>query len=112
MLKRMDRTWLAEDGGPTTLGRGWAKSLLQQMKFGRRFCTTKAQLPPEHVKELKVEFLQSIVATVVMEEIPVKLILNWAQIGLNLVPASNWTLERKGAKRVGIKGFKDKRMIT
>ena len=112
LLKRMDRTRLAEYGGPATLSRGWAKSLLQRMKFCRRMCTTKAQFPPERVKELKVDFLQSIVATVVMEEIPVELILNWDQTGLNLVPASNWTLERKGAKRVGIKGFKDKRMIT
>ena len=41
-----------------------------------------------------------------------ELILNWDQTRLDLVPASNWTLERKGAKRVQIKGFKDKRMIT
>ena len=77
--------------------------MLQRMKFCQRMCTMKAQLPPERVKELKIEFFQSIVTTVVMEEIPVQLILNWDQTGLSLVPPSNWTLERNGAKRVGIK---------
>lgn len=64
------RHGLQSVGGPATLGRGWGKSLLQRMKFCRCMCTTKAQLPPGCVKELKVEFLQSIVATVVMEKMP------------------------------------------
>ena len=59
------------------------------------------------MKELKLEFLHNIVT---LEEIPADLIFNWDQTGLDLVPTSNWTLERKGTKR--IKGFKDKRMIT
>ena len=106
----MDRTHLAEYGGPATLSRGWAKSLLKRMDFCRRMCTT--QVPPERVKELKLEFLHNIVDIVTLEEIPAELIFNWDQTGLNLVPTSNWTLEHKGTKRVAIKGFKDKRMIT
>ena len=47
-----------------------------------------------------------------MEEIPPELILNWDQTGLNLVPASTWTMEQKGKKRVEIKGLNDKRQIT
>ncbi len=47
-----------------------------------------------------------------MEEIPPRLILNWDQTGLNLVPSSNWTMERKGTILVKLCGLKDKRMIT
>ena len=47
-----------------------------------------------------------------MEDIPPQLIINWDQMGLNLVPASNWTMAQKGQKRVSIKGLRDKRMIT
>ena len=111
-FKQMDRTRLAEYGGPATLSRGWAKSLLQRMKFCRRMCTTQAQMSPERVDELKLEFLQNIVDVVWMEEIPATLLFNWDQTGLNLVPASSWTMEHRGTKRVGIKGFKVKRMIT
>ena len=47
-----------------------------------------------------------------MEEIPSELILNWDQTGLNIVPASHWTLEQKGARRVELFGVNDKRQIT
>lgn len=40
-----------------------------------------------------------------MEEIPFELIFNWDQTGLNLIPASSWTMEHKGSKRVEIKGL-------
>ena len=112
LLKRMDRTRLAEYGGPATLTKGWARSLLRRMKFSRRMCTTQAQISPEHVEELRAEFLREIIDIVQFEEIPPSLIFNWDQTGLNLVPGSNWTMERKGTKRVGIAGCKDKRMIT
>lgn len=112
LLKRLDRTRLAEYGGPATLSKGWADSLLKRMKFCRRMCTTKAQMPPEKIHELKTEFLQDIVDVVQFEKIPMELLINWDQTGLNLVPSSKWTLEKKGTKRVGLKGFQDKRMIT
>lgn len=44
-----------------------------------------------------------------MEEIPMELVFNWDQTGLNLVPAATWTMAPKGSKRVDIKGFGDKR---
>ena len=47
-----------------------------------------------------------------MEEIPLELIFNWDQTGLHLVPTSNWTMAKKGSKRVEMKGLEDKRQIT
>ena len=47
-----------------------------------------------------------------MESIPIELIFNWDQTGLNLVPTPSWTMEEKGAKRVEIKGLNDKWQIT
>ena len=47
-----------------------------------------------------------------MEEIPYDLIFNWDQTGLNIVPGSVWTLDRKGTKRVEIAGIDDKCQIT
>ena len=105
LLKRMDRTQLDEYGGPATLSKGWARSVLKRMKFCRRMYTTKAQMAPEQIHLLKTEFLQSIVDIVQFEKIPIELLLNWDQTGLNLVPSSSWTLECKGTKRVGLKGF-------
>ena len=61
-------------------------------------CTTQAQIPPEHVEELRAEFLHEIIDIVEFEKIPPSLIFNWDQTGLNLVPGSNWTMERKGTK--------------
>ena len=45
-------------------------------------------------------------------EIPAKLILNWDHTGLNYVPLSSWTLEKKGAQKVPIAAIDDKRQIT
>ena len=41
ILKSMDRTRLAEFGGPATLTKAWAKSLLKRMYFTKRRGTTK-----------------------------------------------------------------------
>ena len=47
-----------------------------------------------------------------MEEICGELILNWDQTGLNIVPSSSWTMDKRGSKWVEIVGAKDKRQIT
>ncbi len=66
----------------------------------------------EEFEKAKMEFLREIVEIVKMEEIPIDLIFNWDQTGLNLVPVSSWTMEAKGSKRVAIQGLTDKRQIT
>ena len=47
-----------------------------------------------------------------MEEIIPELILNWDQTGIHLVPASAWTMDKMGLKRVEISRVNDKHQIT
>ena len=72
----------------------------------------KRGIPPHVFRDVKTEFLRSVIDVVNMEEIPLQLILNWDRTGLHLVPASNWTIANKGSKRVEMKGIEDKRQIT
>ena len=78
----------------------------------RRGTTSKSKNLVENFEELKASFLEQVSTTVIMDEIPPELILNWDQTGLNLVLSSSWTIEQRGARRVEITGLNDKRMIT
>ena len=42
------------------------------------------------------------------DEIPLALIINWDQTGINYVPVGSWTMEVEGTKRVEIIGKDDK----
>ena len=42
-----------------------------------------------------------------MEEILLKLILNWDQADIKLVPSTGWTMEEQGARRVELVGLND-----
>ena len=53
--------------------------------------------------------MQEVIDVVQMEDISLELVFNWDQTGLNLVPASTWTM---AAKWVELKGLTDKRKIT
>ena len=101
-----------EFGGPATLTTAWAKSLLKRMNFTKRRGTTKAKLSVDEFNCTKALFLQEIIDIIKMEEIPIEMIFNWDQTGLNLVPVSSWTMASKGSKRVEIQGLTDKRQIT
>ena len=108
-----DRSMLAEFGGHINLTTQWAYSLLGRMHFVQRKSTTaKSRNTPENFTLLKKDFLDQVVATVVMEEIPPELILNWDQTGIKIVPSSTWTMNRRGARRVEVVGVNDKRLIT
>ena len=82
------------------------------MHFTKRRGTTKYKMPVEEFKKIWSVFSQEVIDIVEMENIPSELIFNWDQTGLNLVPAANWTMDRKGSKRIEIKGLNDKRQIT
>ena len=113
VLLSSDRSKLAEFGGHIDLSRQWAYHLLDRMKFVRRKATTsKSKHIPIDFAKLKEAFLDDIRAVVNMEEIPAELILNWDQTGIHLVPASAWTMDQVGSKRVEIMGVNDKRQIT
>ena len=47
-----------------------------------------------------------------MDEIPPELVINFDQTGIRYVPATLWTMEKEGAKRVEIIGKDDKRQVT
>ena len=86
---------------------------MQRMGFvKRRGTTSKSKILVKQFDELKVQFLDDMVTTVAVEEIPPELILNWDQTGLNIVPSSSWTMDQRGAKRVELTGLNDKWQIT
>lgn len=113
LLLSYDRSRLEEFGGSLRLNRHWAYSLLRRMKFVKRKATTsKSKYSDVNLLALKRSFLEDVVTTVQMEEIPPELIMNWDQTGIKLVPASSYTMEQRGSKRVEIGGEGDKRQIT
>lgn len=61
---------------------------------------------------MQKSFLNEVVATVTIEEIPPELILNWDQTGLKIVPSSSWTMDQCSVNRVETVGVNDKRQIT
>ena len=61
---------------------------------------------------LKQLFLMDVKSTVQMDIIPVELIVNSDQTGINYILVSNWTMEQAESKRVEITGKDDKRQIT
>ena len=113
ILLSCDKSKLEDFGGSVRLTRHWAHSLLKRMKFvQRRAATAKSKHSDANFSELKKTFLDDVVATVTMEDIPAELILNWDQTGIKLVPSSTWTMERQGSQRVEVAGVGDKRQIT
>ena len=68
ILLTCNRSMLAEFGGPITLNRPWAYSLLQRMHYVQRKVTTaKSKHTIENFAELKQQFLEDVVTTVSME---------------------------------------------
>ena len=113
ILLSCDCSKLAEFGGHVTLNRFWAYSLLKRMNFVKRKVTTaKSKHAVAEFQRLKEEFLQDVVTTVEMEEIPSELILNWDQTGIKIVPSNTWTMEEQGSKQVDVAGSNDKWQIT
>ena len=90
---------LVEFGGYVPLSRQRAHSLLKRMKFTQRKATTAKSIETEEdFVQLKASFLSDVVATVVMEETPPELILNWDQTGTKILPCSTWTMNKWGTK--------------
>ena len=47
-----------------------------------------------------------------MEDIQLKLILNWDQTGIKIVPSTTWSMEKRSAMRVEMVDAGDKWQIT
>ena len=113
ILLHYDRSMLAEFGGHVQLNLPWGYSLLKRMNFvNRKATTSKSKHAVSNFEQLKQAFLDDVCTTVMMEEIPPQLILNWDQTGIKILPTSSWTMNELGAKRVEVVGVNDKRMIT
>ena len=113
ILLSIHQSQLVEFGGHINLSKEWAYKLLHRMNFVKRKATTaKSKYTPEDFARQKQAFLDEVVGVMEMEELPPELILNGDQTGINLVPASSWTMDQSGAKRVEIKGVNDKQQIT
>ena len=81
IILMQDRYKLIEFGGHIELNRAWAFTLLRRMKFVKRKATTaKSKLSNIDFARAKKDFLESIVTTVEMEEIPAEL-SNWYKAG-------------------------------
>ena len=93
------------------LSKSWAKSILYRMGYVKRRETTTPKINPDNFENLWETFLEQIRSTVKFEDIPLDLIFNWDQTGLNYVPVFNWMMEKERAKRIKIKGLDDKRQF-
>lgn len=108
-----ERSRLVEFGGHIQLSRHWAYSFFHRMKFVKRKVTTaKSKYTDANFAKVKEAFLNEVVTTVEMEEIPAELILNWDQTAVKIVPTCTWTMDRQGSKRVEVAGANDKHAIT
>ena len=80
--------------------------------FVKRKATTKSKVAVQNFEKLKQQYLLDIKAVVELEEIPDELVINLDQTGINCIPVSQWTMAKKGAKRVEVVGLNDKQQIT
>lgn len=71
-----NKSLLSDFGGPITLEKEWARSVLQRMGFSKRRATSTSKV------ELKRNYLINVYSIVKMEEIPDSLIINWDQTRL------------------------------
>ena len=97
-------------GGGICLTKDWAKNLMKHMSMGmvKRRVNTKAKVDVEEFETLKDEFLLSIKTIVSLNEIPLDLIINWDQTGINYVLMLSLTMEMEGSNKVDLVGKDDK----
>ena len=111
IIKSRDRTLLVEHGGHIRLTKSWAVSLMQRMNFVKRRGSTKAKIKLSD-KEFTCKYLSQIVKLAHEKKVPPQLVINWDQTGVNIVPASSWTMEEEGSKTIPIVAPGDKLQIT
>ena len=112
IVESHDANLLASNGGHVDLGKDWAKSIMRRMNLVKRKATTKSSTSTKDFDGVCETYLSDIAAIMVMEEVPLPLVINWDQTGLNFVPYAEWTMDVKGSRRVEVAGLKDKRQMT
>jgi len=106
----VDKTLPEKNGGTIELKHPWAQSLMQRLKFVKRRGSTQAKAKLSDADVTKSYLLQ-IKGMLDAHKIPSQLVINWDQVGVKVVPSSNWILEQ-GAERVEIAGLNDKHQVT
>ena len=86
---------LLKYGGHIELNRLWKVSSCEEWVFVQRrgFTQMKASLSDQQILHLKFTYLLQISEMAKAHKIPPKLIVNWDQAGVKLVPSHNWTME-------------------
>lgn len=108
-----DRTLLKENGGSIVFTMTWAQSLFKRIGYVKRKATTaKVPISPGFVKEIGFTFYQSLKTIVDTFDIPSDLTINLDQTPLPYCLISQYTMAKKGSKRVAIAGSADHRQIT
>ena len=114
IVRAHDRSLLAENDGDIKITTTWAISLLSRMGYVKRKATTKSTpgMSEDRFLQMKSRFLKQISSTVILRDIPDKLVLNLDQTGIKIIPLSEWTMAAKGSRRVDVVGLGVKQQIT
>ena len=92
---------------------GWIQSLYARMNMSRRMVTTSRLIVTRAIwNEVRDQFLNEIVTTAVLHNIPDELIINVDQTPSKFVPTCNFTMAETNFKHVAKKGSNDKRGMT
>ena len=112
VVRSVDASLLACNGGGIHLTKAWARSLLNRMGMVKRRVCSKAKIDIHNFVGIKEEFLLDVKNVISMDKIPPSLVINWDQTAIQYVPTASWTMEQEGTRRVEIAGKDDKRQIT
>ena len=93
---KSNKSLLHEYGGPIQLSKEWAKSVLRRMGYTKRRPNSKSKVLVDDFTRLKMQFLLDVKE---FEDIPHKLIINWDQTGLKIVPQVHHGQWRRRAQK-------------
>ena len=82
------------------------------MGFMKRKAKAKIKVLVEDFEKLKSQFLVDIETFTSLEEIPESLVFDWDQTAIKYVPVPDWSMDKKGTKKVKLAGLDDKQQIT
>lgn len=98
------KSLLSEFGGPITIEKSLAESILRRMEYAKRKGTKSVKVFPSDFENVIADFLQQIKTVVKKHSIPESLIINVDETGVNIVPVGNWTMDLEGNTQVKITG--------
>jgi len=85
---------------------------VKRMGYTKRKGTKGVKTRPGDLDTLSGKFWRRIGRRVRKFNTPDDLIINWDQTGVDVVPASTWTMHARGDRQVPVKGVDDKRQYT